>query len=297
MPRDSRDNASLTTQCRQHKGPSVLGGPFFNFSSERNKQMRSLLIFILLASVCDGAIVLHPAASSAGQSIFFASGQPDFFVQTYDLTPHTSRSGMAVYDETAGTMRLQDIAFTRPAHSYDFSVSTVRVEIQVEEMSWRLADATRNVATNIGVGAARLTTVPFAMTDFVATGNFAGTYRLTGFNGTVREGSFNFGSAPAQNAPIGRDWNVHGRTGNPLIGPITGLDGAIGVTTQLTPGTTQNNIFDGMLDGIQFRLGYMGQSNEFRLDSRNSPLSVPEPSCVPLLGLLAFVRPRRHSVA
>lgn len=256
----------------------------------------TLIAIALLASTARAEIVLNPDATSAGQSIFFASGQPDYFVQTYDLTPHTNRSGYAVYDDAANTIGLRDIGFTRPAHSYDFNVSTVRVQISVDEMSWRLNSATRAVTASIGVGAGKLVTVPFAMSDFVATGNFAGTYKLTGFNGTVREGVFNFGNTPIQDGPIGRDWNVHGRTGNPLIGPITGLDGQVGVSTQLTGTGTdqQQSIFRGFIDGIDFRLGYMGQSNQYNLSSRNS--AVPEPSSVGLVTvalLVGMMRRRR----
>ncbi len=257
--------------------------------------MKTKLLAVALMFVCATAqaeLILNIAPESFAQTLFYGKGPSPYWTKTYQpLTPHTNRTGRAILSTDQSTLTLENIGFTRPAHTYDFTNQTVRVEVSVAEQRWELPHAVRDVTYNI---AGELTTVPFKTSDFISDDDFKGTYRLTGFEGSVVEGSFNFGNLAHQTGTFGRDWDVGGRDGNPIIGDVNELTGRIGLTTQ-----GYGNIWSGNIDGIDFDFEYHGQSNQYDLSSAFTS-AVPEPSGAAVLMLatgIGFIHRRKAIVS
>lgn len=243
------------------------------------KLLSALALILALAPSVQADLVLLPDNPRGGQSLFRVEGMGGSWYKTHDIIPFEGLQGSALLD--GDTLHLQGFQFTRPAHSYNLTWQSVQVQIWVDEQTFSLPDVSSAVVTNAN---ATLITEGFDRAAWVPSGEMTGRWQLTGFEGTVVADTFTAsgfrpGAGGSGFGTFGRDWFVSSRDGNPVIGEATGMAGSIGADFGVT-----KTLYEGVLDGVDFKLEFTGQTNHIPLMSEVAA-TVPEPA---YSGILAF---------
>lgn len=252
----------------------------------------SLFTLLLVSQAARADLVLLNDNATVFQSIFRGWGPTPVWTQSLDTFLHTNRTGQAILNTAQTEIALSGVGFKRPAHQISFTNQTVKVDITVNAQSWTMADTIATVTSNVGN---ELTTTGHNMNNFVASNNLTGTWKLTGFNGTIIDGVFDIPSVAQTSQLMGSRWDVGSRSGNPVVGLAVDVTGHIGVGQINQPGDL---LFDGVIDSVPFKLEFLSQTNEFGLSNLypgGNINAVPEPSgaIALLLGGVAFVGWRR----